>query len=101
MMVKLLILVNHLGSDYDIVGEWPGFLKCQLKLRHKSLIAFWVLLLVVKMAAHMKRLFVKFLKSSAPGTFRYEDITGTPWVELDYDADLEKAAKKILPQLDA
>ena len=45
--------------------------------------------------------FCEVLKSSTPWTFRYEDITGTPWVELDYDTDLETAAKKILPQLDA
>ena len=34
-----------------------------------------------------------------PGTFDVEDITGLPWVEIDFPEDLEKAKTEILPRL--
>jgi len=30
------------------------------------------------------------------GTFGYEDITGIPWVEIDYESDLKKAATQVI-----
>ena len=92
---------KSLGSDYDVVGEWPGFFKMSAEIAPQ--IADSVLGFIARGedGGAYEEAFCEVLKSSTPGTFRYEDITGTPWVELDYDADLETAAKKILPQLDA
>ena len=92
---------KSLGSDYDVVGEWPGFFKMSAEIA--SQIADSVLGFIVRGedGGAYEEAFCEVLKSSTPWTFRYEDITGTPWVELDYDTDLETAAKKILPQLDA
>lgn len=36
----------------------------------------------------------------APGDFAFEDITGTPWVEIDFPEDVEKARAEILPLID-
>ncbi len=33
------------------------------------------------------------------GKFVVEDITGLPWVEIDFPEDLEKAETKVLPSL--
>ena len=92
---------KSLGSDYDVVGEWPGFFKMSAEIAPQ--IADSVLGFIARGedGGAYEEAFCEVLKSSTPGTFRYEDITGTPWVELDYDTDLETAAKKILPQLDA
>ncbi len=35
----------------------------------------------------------------APAAFGYEDITGLPWIEIDFPADAERAEREILPQL--
>lgn len=92
---------KSLGSDYDVVGEWPGFFKMSAEIAPQ--IADSVLGFIARGedGGAYEEAFCEVLKSSTPWTFRYEDITGTPWVELDYDTDLETAAKKILPQLDA
>ena len=92
---------KSLGSDYDVVGEWPGFFKMSAEIAPQ--IADSVLGFIARGedGGAYEEAFCEVLKSSAPWTFRYDDITGTPWVELDYDTDLETAAKKILPQLDA
>ncbi len=31
--------------------------------------------------------------------FEVVDVTGTPWIEIDFPADVERAAREILPQL--
>ncbi len=31
--------------------------------------------------------------------FGYEDVTGLPWIEIDYPEDVERAAREILPSL--
>lgn len=36
----------------------------------------------------------------SPGEFGFEDITGTPWVEIDFPEDVLKAETDILPQID-
>ncbi len=39
------------------------------------------------------------LLSEPPGTFGYEDITGLPWIEIDYPSDLLRAERTILPRV--
>ena len=39
------------------------------------------------------------LLSAEPGVFGYEDVTGLPWIEIDYPEDVERAAREILPNL--
>ena len=39
------------------------------------------------------------LHNETIGTFGFEDITGMPWIEIDYESDLEKAALQILPRI--
>jgi len=31
--------------------------------------------------------------------FRIMDVTGAPWIEIDFPADVERAATEVLPQL--
>jgi choline kinase len=37
------------------------------------------------------------LAAEPEGTFGYEDITGIPWIEIDYPSDLLRAEKIIMP----
>lgn len=34
-----------------------------------------------------------------PREFGYEDVTGLPWIEIDFDEDLDRARKLILPAI--
>ena len=36
-----------------------------------------------------------------PDAFGAEDVTGMPWIEIDFDADVERAHREILPRLEA
>lgn len=37
--------------------------------------------------------------SSRHDTIAYEDITGLPWIEIDYAVDVERATAEILPRI--
>lgn len=39
------------------------------------------------------------LLESAPGTFGFEDVTGLPWIEVDFPEDVVRAEREILPKL--
>ena len=39
------------------------------------------------------------LLTDSPGSFGFEDITGLPWSEIDFQADVAHAAAKVLPEL--
>ena len=39
------------------------------------------------------------LLTSPRGKFAFEDITGLPWIEIDFAKDVERATTEILPQI--
>ncbi len=39
------------------------------------------------------------LLTSPRGTFAFEDITGVPWIEIDFAADVKRANSEILPRI--
>ena len=85
------------GDDYDVVGEWPGFFKMAPDIAAR--IADSVLGFIDRGddEGPYEDAFFEIMQASPLGTFGFEDITGTPWVELDYDADVEKASNRIMP----
>jgi choline kinase len=42
---------------------------------------------------------VRDLLREASHPFEVADITGTPWIEIDFPDDVERAARDVLPQL--
>lgn len=92
---------KSLGDDYDIVGEWPGFLKIAPDVANQVADSVLGFIARGEDEGAYEDAFCEVMKGSAPGTFGYEDITGIPWVELDYDSDLQKAATKIMPLIES
>lgn len=43
---------------------------------------------------------IRDLLLADPGAFGYEDITGLPWIEIDFPADVARACNQILPNLE-
>jgi choline kinase len=42
---------------------------------------------------------IRDLLLESPGRFRFEDITGLPWIEIDFADDVRRAEAEILPRL--
>ncbi|MBD0265191.1 MAG: phosphocholine cytidylyltransferase family protein [Tolypothrix sp. Co-bin9] len=43
---------------------------------------------------------IRDLLLETPETFGYEDITGFPWIEIDFPQDIQRAQNDILPQIE-
>ncbi len=39
------------------------------------------------------------LRTMAPGAFGFEDVTGLPWIEIDFPEDVARAETEVLPRL--
>ncbi len=82
--------------DYDIQGESVGFFKFN-NLIGKSLLA--------RIADYIEKgenntpyeEAIRDLLLEDPEQFGYEDVTGIPWIEIDFPEDIERARKEILP----
>lgn len=84
--------------EYDVLGESVGFFRfgaaCAARIagrcgRFESE--------GLSDAPHEEVLRAELLER--PGEFAYEDITGLPWIEIDFPDDLEKAETEILPAI--
>ncbi len=84
---------------HDYWGEWPGFLRISPAIGRR---------LVEVMAGYMdagrtmeiyEEAFRDVVVSEPAGTFAFADITGLPWGEIDYQADLARAHQVVLGEL--
>lgn len=88
-------------GEFDAVGEWPGFMKIAPAVARRIADATerYVEGGQVKLAYEPAMRDV--LLASEPGTFGFEDITGVPWIEIDFPSDLVRAQHIIYPQVAA
>ena len=84
------------GLDYDTIGEWPGFAKFGTAESPK---------MVAALAPYIERgdLHLAYepamrdLMLALPEAIGVEDISGTPWIEIDFPEDMQRAKQVILP----
>ncbi len=86
-------------ADYDTVGEWPGFMKMDGRIAARVMDAAAAIIERGEIEGAYERAMCAVLKSEPIGTFSVEDITGIPWIEIDYPTDLTKATSKVFPRI--
>ncbi|MCH7551322.1 MAG: phosphocholine cytidylyltransferase family protein [Proteobacteria bacterium] len=84
-------------DDYDDVGEWPGFLKMSGHVAAKIADAARVYIDKGECDVTYEEAMRDVLAAEPEGTFGYEDITGIPWIEIDFPSDLLRAQKIVMP----
>jgi choline kinase len=86
------------GLEYDTIGESVGFFRFDQDTARR--LAAWVAQYVDGGRGHLPHEeAVRDLLLERGSAFQVADITGAPWIEIDYLADVERAASEILPQL--
>jgi choline kinase len=90
---------KQVGDTHDTVGEWPGFCKFSPDVAHRVASSVEGFIARGEDGGAYEDAFREVLVDSTPGTFQFEDITGVPWVEIDFDSDLEKATSKVFPRI--
>ncbi|MDP6174259.1 MAG: phosphocholine cytidylyltransferase family protein [Rhodospirillales bacterium] len=91
---------KQVTEAHDAIGEWPGFL---------SLSANMAKALANIIGAYMERGEVDrpyedalhdLITQNEPGTFGTVDISGNPWIEIDFPEDELRARSEILPRIE-
>jgi choline kinase len=88
------------GLAYNRIGESVGFFKFEPDM------ALALAALAARYAADGRRdapheEALRELTLAQPAAFGVEDITGLPWIEIDFPQDIERALTDILPAVDA
>jgi choline kinase len=84
---------------HDYYGEWPGFVRYGPDCAARIAAATQAFVDAGRHSDMYEEAMREVLLASPEGTFGIEDVTGLPWIEIDFQADLERAHREILPQL--
>jgi choline kinase len=85
--------------DCDLVGEWPGFLTLGAKSARAVAAALERMFEAGNRDAPMEEAIREVAMAAPASTFSIKDITGLPWIEIDFPGDLIRAETEILPKL--
>jgi len=88
---------KQMVDDYEIIGEWPGFLRMAPEIAVKVADAVQTHIENDDLHITYEEAMRDVLVSEPAGTFGYEDITGIPWTEIDFPDDVIRAEEVILP----
>jgi len=93
---RVVEISKKIEKDYDEMGEGVGFLKLSaenVKILKKKLEDFVSQGLIYGEYEEGLQKLVEECEIS------FEDITGLPWIEIDFPEDLDRAEKEVLPRL--
>ena len=96
-----LLVDFHKGilTTYDYYGESVGFFRLSAHIASRPVVATKAYIDTGKTGELYDEALRDLLLSTPPGTFGFEDITGLPWIEIDFPEDVRRAEKEILPRL--
>jgi len=90
---------KQVTDDYQVIGEWPGFLKMSAEIAVKIGAAAQRYAGQDELIGSYEPAMCDVLLSEPVGTFGVEDITGIPWIEIDFPSDLIRAEEIIYPKV--
>ncbi len=86
---------------YDWWGEWVGFARFSPEIAAATIAEAERLIAAGHRGVIYEDAIRNILLDAPPGSFGVEDITGLPWVEIDFPEDLERARQEVFPDLEA
>ena len=90
-----------LSADYDFCGESVGFFKLSAGMAAKIIVQTDLYLSQGRRLEPYEETIRDVLLTSPRGAFAFEDITGMPWIEIDFAVDIERANAEVLPRIAA
>lgn len=84
-------------GEADMVGESIGF----FKIAHDDLPELIAITLNMSAGGRSASYDDVLRQMVQAGRFGHEDVTGLPWIEIDFPADMERAAREVLPAIAA
>lgn len=88
-------------GEFDSKGEWPGFLKLGPEMAAGLADSLQTYIDAEDLDNAYEPAMRDLLLAQPAGTFGYLDVTGEPWIEIDFPDDLNRARDDILPRIRA
>ena len=88
-----------LSVEFDFCGESAGLFKLSAEVAEKIIVQTELYLRQGRRHEPYEETIRDVLLTSPRGTFAFEDITGMPWIEIDFAADIERANAEVLPRI--
>ncbi len=96
---QLVDIGKQLRPPHRPSGEWIGFARFAPAVAADIADATDRIVAAGRRDAVYEDAFRDVLFAATPGVFVVEDISGVPWIEIDFPADLERAHADIFPRL--
>ncbi len=90
---------KQVSGEFDVMGEWPGFLRLSPGIAAEIADTCQRFLDENRADESYEPAVREVLLSHPPETFGYEDITGAPWIEIDFLEDVIRAEEEVIPRL--
>ncbi len=88
-----------LSADFDFCGESVGLFRLSAPIAEKIIAQTKLYILQGRRQDPYEEAIRDVMLTSQRHTFAFEDITGMPWIEIDFAADIERATRDILPRV--
>lgn len=85
------------NTDFDFCGESVGFFKFAPATAERIVAQAGLYVEQGRREEPYEEAIRDVLLTSPAGTFAFEEVNGLPWIEIDFQADIEQANRKILP----
>jgi len=96
---KIIEFRKWLSAEFDFCGESVGFFKLSAEVARKIIAQTELYLSQGRRQEPYEETIRDVLLTCPRGAFAFEDITGMPWIEIDFAADIERANAEILPRI--
>lgn len=96
---KIIDFGKRVRADWEQAGEWPGFMKLGPKMAPLMADALQVYMDEARLELPYEPAMRDVLLGPGEGQFAVVDITGKPWIEIDFPEDLKRAESEILPRI--
>lgn len=96
---KIIEFRKWMSADFDFCGESVGLFKLSAEMAKKIMVQTELYLRLGRRQEPYEEAIRDVLLTSPTDTFAFEDITGMPWIEIDFATDIERANSEILPRI--
>ena len=96
---KIIEFRKNVSIACDVIGEWPGFLRCSARIAGKISKVIESKVDVGLVNLPCEEAFREYILNSKNDAIYCDDITGIPWIEIDFPEDLQSAHDTVLPAI--
>lgn len=96
---RLVDFGKQVSGDYDLIGEWPGFMRLSAEVAAKLADRTQGFIDDNRAGEPYEPAVRDVLLAEPPESLDVEDITGLPWIEIDFLEDVVRAEEDVLPKL--